>query len=614
MMSKSHNGLEKPIHVMLITEGTYPFYQGGVSTWCHLLIRDLPEIDFTLLSLVGDPRVELQFVLPANIVEFRPVPLWGIREVLEARRELTLTEIRQRKQVTTDAVIESEFIPGFRAFLIELFNEESDAVRLGWYIHQMYRFFLAYDFDATLRSQVAWECFAQVARRYFPRTALLHGYPRAEFTLGDITDGMRFLYRWLTPLATELPRTDIVHTAAAGLCSLVAVAAKLEHGAAFLLTEHGIYLRERYLAEVDSPSSLFLKLFSLRFARRISELSYALADQISPGSYYNQRWELRNGAAPEKLLTIYNGVDPAAFTPAGKPVGEPPVVVWVGRITPLKDLVTLIRAAALVHAARPDIQFRVYGTAPAGDESYYQACLNLRTELGLEETVVFGGYAPSAEAAFNEGDVVVLSSISEGFPFSVVEAMLCGKPVVGTAVGGVPEAIEGCGIAVEPRHPEEMAQAILSLMNDPERCAALGRAAREKAMREFNQRQCGVAHRASYARLVQQAEMLRAQLLQGETLLTPPEPATVATEQLAEEAASASQIDFSQMGRRRLSSLGRQLPVPRMPRLNLSHRSATSAHLGPPGGPVPRMPRLNLSHRNGVSNIRSSRLRALPES
>ena len=494
--------LEKRLEVLMITEGTYPFHWGGVSTWCHLLLRDLPNIDFSLLSLVGDPSAVPQFTLPANVVDFRPTPLWGIREVLEERTELSAVDLLARRQRTTESAIRTRFIPHFSHFLEDLFSDTGDPEQLGQSVHALHRFFLEYDFDTAWRSRAAWRCFVEVAQEGFPRTAARHGYPGARYQLSDLTICMQWLYRWFFPIGKPLPKVDVAHAAMAGICSLVAVAVKYEHGAAFLLTEHGIYLRERYLAEATTSQSLFQKLFSLRFARRMTELSYALADMVAPCCDYNQRWERRNGADPERIQTIYYGVDSDVFTPQHKAFGEPPVVAWVGRIDPLKDLLTLIQAAAVVHQSRPDIEFRLFGSAPAGNESYYQKCLDLRKDLGLEETVVFAGYRANAALAFNEGDVVVLSSVSEAFPFAILEAMLCEKPVVATAVGGVPEQIKGCGIAVEPRNPEAMAAAILSLMNNPEMSKRLGQAAREKATQEYSMRQSGAAHENAYRRVI----------------------------------------------------------------------------------------------------------------
>jgi glycosyltransferase involved in cell wall biosynthesis len=491
----------KRLSVMMIAEGTYPFHWGGVSTWCHLLLNDLPNIDFTLVSLIGDPNMTPAFSLPANVVDFRPIPLWGIREVLENRPDLSMGELRRRRSSTTRQVVASRFVPIFRAFLQDLFAETGNPEQLGRLIHQMHRFFLKYDFDTAMRSRVVWRCFVRVAQECFPRAAAQYGYADARFHLADLTACMQWLYHWLFPIAAPLPKTDVAHAAMAGICTLVGVTVKLEHGAAFMLTEHGIYLRERYLAEAATATTLFRKLFSLRFARRMTELSYAMADQIAPCCDFNRRWELRNGAKSEQIQTIYYGVDGSVFVPTYKPFGEPPVVVWVGRIDPLKDLITLLQAAAVVHKARPDIEFRLFGSAPAGNESYYERCLELRKELGLEDAVVFAGFRSNTASAFNEGDVVVLSSVSEAFPFVILEAMLCEKPVVATAVGGIPEQIEGCGFTVEPRNPEAMAEAILTLMNDKELAMSLGAAARAKATSEYSVRQSGMAHDTTYRRL-----------------------------------------------------------------------------------------------------------------
>lgn len=492
----------KRLKVMMITEGTYPQHWGGVSTWCHLLLSDLPNIDFTLISLVGDPATTPQFKLPASVVDFRSIPLWGIREVREVQPELGFRALHRRSRRTSDQRIANEFVPVFWAFLDELFADTGHPQQLATLIHGMHRFFLENDFDKAMRAPIVWDCFVEVAQNRFPHVANHHGYPGERYTLADLTTCFHWLYHWLFPLASPLPKVDVAHAAMAGICTMIAVAAKLEHGAAFMLTEHGIYLRERYLAEANSSASLFRKLFSLRFARRMTELSYALADHIAPCCDFNQRWELRNGADPQQVKTIYYGVDSVVFKPESKPAGDAPVVVWVGRIDPLKDLITLLRAAAIARESRPDIEFRLFGTAPPGNEPYFEKCLELRRELGLEQTVTFAGFRANAVSAFNEGDVVVLSSVSEAFPFVILEAMLCEKPVVATAVGGVPEQLKGCGIAVEPRNPEAMAEAVLSLIDNPELSVTLGVAARQKAMAEYSVRQSAQAHEAVYRSLV----------------------------------------------------------------------------------------------------------------
>src|SRR5207237_9348960 len=130
-------------------------------------------------------------------------------------------------------------------------------------------------------------------------------------------------------------------------------------------------------------------------------------------------------------------------------------------------------------------KFLLYGGAPEEDADYYRGCLDLHAELGLGDSVVFCGYTRDPAKAFLSGDVVVLSSISEGFPYSTLEAMLCGRPIVATSVGGLPEQIEGVGTVVEPRNPVAMGEAILDILSDPARCAALGEAARQRAKGEL---------------------------------------------------------------------------------------------------------------------------------
>ncbi|MBV8528816.1 MAG: GT4 family glycosyltransferase PelF [Candidatus Dormibacteraeota bacterium] len=512
-------------HVLLVTEGTYPCYEGGVSYWCDLLVHSLPNLNFSILSLVASPNAAPVYELPSNVQDHVMLPLWGVRDALEGRPDTHLPQMWSRKRNTSEQAIRDGLVPSLRVFLACVMADEGQPLRMAAAVQGMYRFFARFDFDQSMRSEAVWAWFLANARAFLPRAAQQSGYGEVDMTLVDVTNAMTIFYHWLIALSAPLPRADVVHATSGGLSVLPAVAAKMETGCAFVLTEHGIYLRERYLAEADSSGSIFLKLFCHRFARRLTELSYVMADLVCPGSDYNRRWEIHNGCPEWKLHTIYNGLDPGPFmtdaydvaeaenvvpdveletdteaeTEADEDLGH--VVVWVGRITRIKDLMTLLRAAAIVRATRPEVQFRLYGTAPTGDEAYLRECLALRSELELDDTVIFAGYVESSQTAFNEADVVVLSSISEGFPYAVVEAMLCGRPVVGTAVGGVPEALNGCGIVVEPRNPTEMAAAILTLIADPSLRRQLGDNARDKATSEFTLQQCCDAYESNYNRL-----------------------------------------------------------------------------------------------------------------
>ncbi|MEJ5308287.1 MAG: GT4 family glycosyltransferase PelF [Anaerolineae bacterium] len=489
--------------VCLVNEGSYPHYKGGVSTWCDMLVRGLPEIDFVIVSLVADPSAKPVFELPENVTRLITVPLWGTGEVLELQRDLSLAQVVRSKFNAPRKAIETQFVPLFGDFLDAIWTDEATPLQLVEILRALAVYFQFYDYDMTMRSQAVWDVFrAHSVSGYRQGVGTLT--PPQPVSLLEVTNMMQIVYRWLTVLAVPIPQVDIVHAAAAGLCSIFGIVASRSPRTAFLLTEHGIYLRERLLALSRSKETHFERAFQARFAQRITEASYASADKIAPGSNYNHRWEIHNGAAPEIIQTIYNGPDPQQFAPSThhKPADAPPTIVWLGRIDPLKDLETLIRAAAIVCDKRPDARFILYGKPPKGNEWYYQKCLDLRDRLKLQDNVIFAGFAASAAAAYNEGDFVLLSSISEGFPYSVVEAMMCERTVVGTDVGGVSEALEGCGLVVEPRNPADMARACLKLIQDPEKTRELGRQAREKALSQFSLQQCNSGYLATYQRLL----------------------------------------------------------------------------------------------------------------
>lgn len=216
-------------------------------------------------------------------------------------------------------------------------------------------------------------------------------------------------------------------------------------------------------------------------------LNYDFADQVSPVCAYNNRWEREMGVPQERIKVIYNGVDPvvyAAETPL-LPTRKPNLtVVTVARIDPIKDMETLIRAAAIVRDQVPDVRFVIYGSVSI--PSYYEKCLSLRHSLGLEQTVIFAGHTDDVVSAYRSGDVVALSSISEAFPYSVIEAMMSGKAIVATDVGGVKEAVEGCGILVRPRKHDELAAALIKLLRDEKLRTTLAEEARNKALTYFS--------------------------------------------------------------------------------------------------------------------------------
>ncbi len=470
--------MARKLSVLLTTEGTYPYHSGGVSTWCDNLIKGLPSVEFTLLPIMMNPYISVKYDLPPNVVRVMNVPLWGTEEPAEYILAIPFSHVYLAKQRTVPGVIGRHFLPLFRQFIQLIYAASTDAQRLGEIVYELYRYFREFDYNATFKSRAVWEAFteevlAQVAHRtdnQFP-------------SLFELTEALRWLYRFLIPLNADPPKADVTHSTAAAFCGLPCVVAKLRDGAPFLLTEHGVYIREQYLSVSRMKTSFSAKDFLLNLIVAVSRVNYHFADQISPVCHYNRRWEIAHGAAEAKIRVIHNGVDPDVFFPSETQRTRATVVVSAARIDPLKDIETLIRAASVVREQEPGVQFLVYGGLT--DPGYYQRCLDLRASLGLDGTVSFPGHTGTPWEVYNQGDVVALTSISEAFPYSVIEAMSCGRPVVASDVGGVSEALEGCGLLVRPGEPEAFAASILDLLRDRDTRRQIGQDARDRVLNTF---------------------------------------------------------------------------------------------------------------------------------
>lgn len=484
--------------ILLCTEGTYPYLGGGVSTWCDILCRELDDHDFTLFAVTGEPEVRLRYELPPNVRAIVHVPLWGAREPGDhILATVATTELRARRRRTTEPAVEAGFV-GLLARLLAAIDDaaDEDDGRLFW---ELWRWFAVHDWRATWKSSATWEAFsADAATRWDSSTG--------EPTVLDVGTAMRWLSNYLLPLSAPIPETDVVHATIAGFPGLAGIVAAHERGTPYLLTEHGVWVRERYLSISTGPFTPYAKRFLMGLSRYVARVNYRVADVISPVTEFNRRWELPYGAPPERIRPIANGVDPGLFSPQPKPAhtARRPVVVAAARVFPLKDVETMIRSAAVVRRSLPDVQFLLYGSLDA-DVPYVERCRALIADLGLEETFVFAGHHAKPAELYNEGDLSVLSSISEGFPYTVLESMACARPVVATDVGGVREALEGYGILVPPRDHVAMGEAIVLLLRDDELRSRMGRQAREVVLARFRTAHSVGGYRDLYAELLSPA-------------------------------------------------------------------------------------------------------------
>lgn len=446
--------------VLLVTEGTYPFVVGGVSTWCDRLLRGLAEVDWRVLAVTaGDAAGRRAYTLPPNVSTFSRLELWAAGHRLPRQRN---------SRPDLPAALARAVLPWAA--------EPMDLVReLVWcraHPHAV---------AASFRGRSAWEQFleaaAEAASRHHDDVT-----PGATLDLDAATTLYQVLGWIARAAATPTPAADVSIVSAAGWAAIPGVIDKALKGRPMMLVEHGIYMREVYLAGIRNPARPGVRLVTTRVSRALARAAYFCADLIAPCTEAHRRWEAALGADPERIHPIPNGVEvPAEFVPAPRTK----TVVSVARIDPLKDIHTLLRVARVVVDRHPDATFLQYGPVSPGQDRYAASCYELHRELGLGKAFRFMGHTDRALDAVRGADVAVLTSISEGFPMAVLEALGQGRPVVATAVGGVPSAMQGGGYAVPVRDVSAFASAVCALLEDAQLAEVLGRRGQARVLRKF---------------------------------------------------------------------------------------------------------------------------------
>ncbi len=496
------------VRIGLLTEGGYPYATGEARLWCDRLVRGLPQHEFELYALSRSAEQERARVpLPEHVAHVRTAPLWAPAD--DGR-----TYARRERRRFADCF--GELVHGICAgapdpFAAGLYGL-ADLAREQGGLH------------AALRSESAVRALEGACRA--------HGASRTVQAahVADLLEFVDELERMLRPLSLDwyeedargegLGAVDVCHAAAGGVAALPGLLAKRFFGVPLLVTEYGVQLRAHYLSHLGAGRGeeprpavrALLAAFHLRLACEI----YARADFLTPGNAHARRWQERCGAGRDRLRTVHPGMEADRFATVGESAdrGDPDTLVWVGRVEPAKDLVALLHAFAEVRRAEPRARLRIFATA--ADPGYLADCRSLAAQLFPDEAAdsvtvgenpvafeeIGGPEAPSAADAYGAGRVVVLSSVIEGFPVTLAEAMFCGRATVSTDVGAVCEVIGGTGLVVPPRNPRALAEACLSLLGDAERAERLGAAARARALELFTVEQNVAAFQEIYLRLL----------------------------------------------------------------------------------------------------------------
>ncbi len=218
----------------------------------------------------------------------------------------------------------------------------------------------------------------------------------------------------------------------------------------------------------------------------------------------------RLGIPGDRISVIHTGIEPPEpMTPSAAPElreawgvhPRQPTVLTVARLSYEKGIDVLIETAATLRRSHPQARILLVGDGP--DRPAIEAKIR---ERGLSETMILGGFLANIWPAYLAASVVCLPSHSEGMPNVLLEAMAVGRPIVATAVGGIPEAILSGdnGLLVPPGNPTAMAGAITRLLNDAELADRLGKAAQATVAQRFLARDAAARYGILYSNLLAQ--------------------------------------------------------------------------------------------------------------
>ena len=436
----------------MIVEGCYPYVIGGVSSWVHKFIQNFPKSEFILLTIVSDRSMSGKFLyqLPANVAEVHELYLqdvdWNRKGWRKAR--LSREEHRALRSMIMNQRVNWEA-------LFELF--QSSGISL----------------DRLLMGQD----FMNIVREYYDLK-----YSQQVFS--DFLWTMRSLYLPLFfTLKMKVPKADLYHCVATGYAGVLGSIGKTLHGGRLLISEHGIYTREREeeLLRADWVKGMFKNIWLEQF-RKMSSLAYEKADLVTSLYEHARELQVELGCPIEKTMLTPNGIDVDSLQDLPGRTEEDEGRINIGavlRVTPIKDIKTMIQAFSFAREKDNRLRLWIMGSWEE-DEAYAQECFEQAQALELAENVVFTGRIDVRDY-LGRMDMTVLTSISEGQPLTILESFAAHKPVIATDVGNCRGLIYGekddfgaAGIVTHIMNVEEIAQAMADMARDDEMRRQMG--------------------------------------------------------------------------------------------------------------------------------------------
>lgn len=455
------------MRVCLICEGCYPYVPGGVSGWIQMLCSAFEGIEFVVWS-VATTREEMSafsYKLPENVKAVHTLYL-GDEQFQKGHKRILLSAAE--KEVLKDLMIGSA--------------ERVDWVRTLELIKKYRR-----HMSDILMS----ESFFEICREEYQRQGSKKIFQQFLWNLRGIYFPLMYI------LSGEIPQADLYHAVSTGYAGIMGSCASYVGKKPFLLTEHGIYTRER---EEDIIRSQWVagefKEIWIEFFKKLSYIAYRQADVVTSLFETNKSLQLELGCPEEKIVVIPNGVEAQEYSVLERKREASDGVFLIGtvlRVVPIKDVKTMLLAFDIVKQAVPEAQLKIMGNDKE-NPAYYKECLELLEELGTQDVEFMG--LVNVKEYLADMDLLLLSSISEGQPLAMLEGMAAGIPYVATNVGNCKAMLEGeagdtlgpAGLVVPVMNSEAMADAIIRCIRDPKLRRRMGEAGRKRVEQSYSRK------------------------------------------------------------------------------------------------------------------------------
>lgn len=462
--------------ICIVCEGCYPYVVGGVSSWIQQLVSAMPQHRFIIYAIGANVGIKgkFKYTLPPNI---------------EAVHEIFLDDIFNEVATMKDIEIK------------QWEKEELQNLMFGKAEKWGSIFALFAKMNFTVAEFLMTPQFFDVASAVYNA-----GYEKTLFI--EYLWTLRSMYMTLFyVLKQTIPYADLYHSVSTGYSGVVASMGKYFHGKPFILTEHGIYTREREeeIIKADWIQGDYKDLW-IKFFYNMSKCAYTFADKVVALFETNSNIQHEMGCDLSKLMVISNGIKTSMFENLPQKEPDDPYinVGAVIRVVAIKDIKTMIYAFDIVKRYVHNAKFFIMGPTDE-DEEYYNECVALLTELGTKD-VIFTGRINVREY-IGKMDVMVITSISEGQPLAVMEGMAAGKAFVTTNVGCCSELLQGretdlsgeCGYTAPVMDFEKIADAIIILCNSPKTRREMGEIAYNRIRKYYTEEK----FKTSYVQLYQ---------------------------------------------------------------------------------------------------------------